>query len=70
MTIIIKLFRVIFFYALFFVLCMFAVVVALQNWSIGYQMIFAFGLPVLLVWWQERRRVSVVRVFGTKGGLD
>ena len=58
MALIIKFFRVIFFYALYFTLCMFAVVTALQNWSAGAQMLFALCLPVVIVWWQERRRAK------------
>ena len=49
-------FRVIFFYALYFLLCMVAVVTVLQGWPVGGQMLFAFGLPIVLVWWQEKKR--------------
>ncbi len=56
MASIFKFFRVIFFYALYFLLCMVVVTAALQGWPDGAQMLFAFGLPILLVWWQERRR--------------
>ena len=48
--------RVVFFFALYFVICMFVVVLALQDWPIGAQMALAFGAPVLLVSAQERRR--------------
>ena len=51
-----KFFRIIFFYGLYFILCMIVVTAALQEWSAGAQMLFAFGVPVLLVWWQEKRR--------------
>ena len=51
-----KFFRVIFFYGLYFILCMIVVTATLQEWSDGAQMLFAFGVPVLLVWWQEKRR--------------
>lgn len=57
---ILKFFRVIFFYVLYFFLCMVAVVVALQGWSEGAQILFAFGLPIPLVWWRERRRARKV----------
>lgn len=56
MASILKFFRIIFFFALYFLLCMVVVTVALQGWPVGGQMLFAFGLPILLVWWQERRR--------------
>ncbi len=35
---------------------MVVVTVALQSWPVGGQMFFAFGVPIVLVWWQERRR--------------
>lgn len=60
MSSILKFLRVIFFYGLYFLLCMVVVVVALQNWSEGAQMLFSFGLPIPLVWWQERRRARKV----------
>ena len=56
MASILKFFLVIFFYALYFLLCMVVVTLALQSWPVGAQMLFAFGSPILLVWWQERRR--------------
>ena len=56
MSSILKLFRILFFYALYFLLCMVAVVTVLQGWPVGGQMLFAFGLPIVLVWWQEKRR--------------
>jgi len=58
MTLFVTIFRVALFYALYFILCMLAVVTALQNWSVGAQMVFAFCLPALIVWWQERRRAK------------
>ena len=53
-----KFLRIIFFYGLYFILCMIVVTAALHvaEWSDGAQMLFAFGVPVLLVWWQEKRR--------------
>jgi len=56
MATILKFFRIIFFYALYFLMCMVVVAVALQGWPVGGQMLFSFGLPILLVWWQERRK--------------
>lgn len=56
MATIFKFFRIVFFLALYFVLCMFLVVTVLQEWSIGAQMAFAFGVPLVLVWWGEKRR--------------
>ena len=35
---------------------MVAVVTVLQGWPVGGQMLFAFGLPIVLVWWQEKGR--------------
>jgi len=56
MASILKFFRIIFFYVLYFLMCMVVVAVALQGWPVGGQMLFSFGLPILLVWWQERRK--------------
>lgn len=53
---IIKFFRIAFFLVLYFFLCMVVVTTMLQSWPIGGQMLFAFGVPVILVWWQEKRR--------------
>jgi hypothetical protein len=60
MASIFKFFRVIFFYALYFLMCMVVVTVALQSWPDGTQMLFAFGLPAVLVWWQEKKRCRKV----------
>ena len=56
MSSIIKFFRITFFLVLYFFLCMVVVTTMLQAWPIGGQMLFAFGVPVILVWWQEKRR--------------
>ena len=56
MAAIMKLIRIILFYVLYFFICMIVVTAALQDWSDGAQMLFAFGVPILLVWWQEKRR--------------
>ncbi|UWS07070.1 tellurite resistance TerB family protein [Phaeobacter inhibens] len=56
MSTIIKLLRVFFFLALYFVLCMVAVVTVFTDWSPGAQMLFAFLTPIALVWWGEKRR--------------
>lgn len=56
MASILKFLRVTFFYALYFLMCMIVVMVALQSWPDGAQMLFAFGLPIVFVWWQEKRR--------------
>jgi hypothetical protein len=58
MASILKFFRIIFFYALYFLMCMVAVVTVLQGWPVGGQMLFAIGLPLILVWWQESRRTQ------------
>ncbi|WP_417809063.1 TerB N-terminal domain-containing protein [Thioclava sp.] len=56
MSSILKFFRITFFLALYFFLCMVVVTTMLQGWPVGGQMLFAFGVPVILVWWQEKRR--------------
>lgn len=56
MSSIIKFFRITFFLVLYFFLCMVVVTTMLQAWPIGGQMLFAFSVPVILVWWQEKRR--------------
>ncbi|MEI4263504.1 hypothetical protein [Roseovarius sp. D0-M9] len=53
---ILKFFRITFFLVLYFFLCMVVVTTMLQGWPVGAQMLFAFGVPVILVWWQEKRR--------------
>lgn len=56
MSSIIKFLRIVFFLFLYFILCMVLVATMLQDWTDGGQMLFAFGAPVILVWWQEKRR--------------
>lgn len=56
MSSIFKFFRITFFLVLYFFLCMVVVTTMLQDWPDGGQMLFAFGVPVILVWWQEKRR--------------
>ncbi|MDD8022423.1 MAG: hypothetical protein PHX82_04865, partial [Paracoccaceae bacterium] len=51
----IKLIRIVLFYGLYLFICMLVVVILLQSWLVGEQMIFAFGVPLVLVWAQERR---------------
>lgn len=58
MSTIIKIFRIVFFLALYFFLCMVVVVTVVQDWSPGLQMLFAFVTPIALVWWGERRRAK------------
>ena len=58
MSMIIKLFRIVFFLVLYFVLCMIVVTTFLQGWSEGAQMLFLFGTPIALVWWGEKRRAN------------
>jgi hypothetical protein len=50
MASILKFFRVLFFYTLYFLMCMVAVVTVLQGWPVGGQMLFALGLPIIFVW--------------------
>lgn len=56
MSSILKFFRITFFLVLYFILCMVAVTIMLQGWPVGGQMLFALGVPVILIWWQEKRR--------------
>lgn len=60
MALILKFFRVTIFYALYFLMCMVVVVTVLKGWPVRGQMLFAFGLPIVLVWWQEKRRARKV----------
>lgn len=60
MSSILKFFRITFFLVLYFFLCMVVVTTMLQGWPVGGQMLFAFGFPVILVWWQEKRRSQTV----------
>jgi len=62
MSSILKFFRITFFLVLYFFLCMVVVTTMLQGWPVGGQMLFAFGVPVILVWWQEKRRSRKVAV--------
>lgn len=40
-------------YVLAFIACMFVVATALQSWPAGLQMLFAFGVPGIVVWWRS-----------------
>lgn len=51
-----KIFRVSFLLVFYFVVALVVVTLALQTWSDGSQVLFALGAPIVLVWWQERRR--------------
>ena len=56
MKFVLKMFRIVFFLGLYFFVALVFVSLALQDWSAGSQILFTFGVPVLLVWWQEKRR--------------
>ena len=56
MSSLLKFFRITFFLFVYFIFCMIVVVTVLQGWPVGGQMLFAFGAPIILVWWQEKRR--------------
>lgn len=43
-------------YFLFYFACMVVVAIAMTNVPVGFQMLFAFVAPGLLVWWHEKRR--------------
>lgn len=58
MSMIKKIFRIVFFLILYFVLCMTAVTTIFQNWPDGAQMLFSFGTPIAMVWWGEKRRAN------------
>ncbi|ABA79393.2 hypothetical protein GQF56_06010 [Rhodobacter sphaeroides] len=51
-----KLLRIFFFFVVYFCIALLIVAFGLQSWPVGGQMLFAFGAPVFLIWWQERRR--------------
>ncbi|MCY4318113.1 MAG: hypothetical protein OXE76_02765, partial [Alphaproteobacteria bacterium] len=53
---------------LYFILCMVVVTTMLQGWPDGGQMLFAFGTPVILVWWQEKRRSRNIATKALAGG--
>ena len=62
MSSILQFFRITLFLVLYFFLGMVVVITMLQGWPVGGQMLFAFGVPVILVWWQEKRRSRKVAV--------
>lgn len=70
MSSILKFFRITFFLVLYFFLCMVVVTTMLQGWPVGGQMLFAFGVPVILVWWQEKRRRKVATKAVAQGGSE
>lgn len=53
-----KFLRIIFFYMVFFFLAMILVATALEMWSDGAKMLFAFIAPAFMVWWIEKRRAQ------------
>lgn len=68
MSLLIKFFRISFFLFVYFMFCMIVVVAVLQEWPVGGQMLFAFGAPIILVWWQEKRRSRKVAAKAPAGG--
>lgn len=64
MSMIVKIFRIAFFLALYFVLCIIAVGTIFQSWPVGAQMLFSFGTPIALVWWGEKRRANRLAQLG------
>ena len=60
MTAVFKIFRITFFFALYFLLCSVFSVIAFPSESESAQALFMFGVPVLLVWWGERRRARKI----------
>lgn len=63
-----KFFRITFFLFVYFIFCMIVVVTVLQGWPVGGQMLFAFAAPIILVWWQEKRRSRKVAAKALAGG--
>ncbi|MBE1529539.1 putative tellurite resistance protein B-like protein [Sphingopyxis sp. OAS728] len=51
-----KLIRWILFYLLFYVVCSIVAAIALDGLSEGRRALFILLMPIVLVWWQERRR--------------
>ncbi|MCA1299664.1 TerB N-terminal domain-containing protein [Stappia indica] len=68
MSSLLKFFRISFFLFVYFIFCMIVVVTVLQGWPVGGQMLFAFGAPIILVWWQEKRRSRKVAAKAPAGG--
>ena len=62
MSLVWRVFRVTFFLAIYFFAALVIVALVLQSWPVGSQMLFAFGVPVILVWWQEKRKSRKVAV--------
>lgn len=56
MKFIYKLIRIIFFLVLYWIIAFVIVAIAFQGWTFGSQILFIFGAPIILVWWQERQR--------------
>lgn len=55
-ALIVRIFRIAIFYALFFLLSMILVVSAFRDWPAGAQMLFAFFAPAAVVWAMDMRR--------------
>ena len=51
-----KILRIIFFLAFYFCIALLIVAFGLQSWPVGGQVLFALGVPSVLVWWQEKKR--------------
>jgi len=63
--------RITFLYIVFFFLAMIVVVTTLEGWSEGAQALFAFGVPAVFVWWNEKRRARKRRPSqGGSGNTD
>lgn len=60
MAAVFKIFRIAFFFALYFILCSAFAVIVFPSESEGAQALLMFCVPVLLVWWGERRRARRV----------
>lgn len=59
-----SLLRILFFYILYFLISVIVVVLFLPNWPDKIQILLAFGVPIILVQWQEKRRSRKVAARG------
>lgn len=59
MNFLFSIFRVCFFYILYFIGCLVFAAIALQSWSDGWQALFMLAFPALIVFTQEKRRAEV-----------
>ncbi len=56
MTVVSQVLRMVFLLAIYFAICMIIAAIVLRDWSDDARVAFVIGVPVVLVWWGERRR--------------